>query len=284
MVPQDSAAGGSGSNIQKIGLLADHQNMVKFASYDPLYRSKVEPALARMVSRALIPRKRSSIHIPQNVDPMALLRATRGNFRSTPRDRIVNVFKIGDLEGNDTLDGPDGKTPRQGAMSSLEGVSGIDANAWLATVLWEISSTAVRDQIAEVKTALTGTCGWIKGKDGYNQWLSSPNNAVLFIQAGAGFGKSVLAKHLVGELSKSAAGAGRMMTYYFPQTGVRGSTPRTILIHLLSQIHQEDPDSFKSSALSLYNRFMTQQRDLPFYWALFTAVRSSLQSDLICIH
>jgi hypothetical protein len=283
VVPQDSAAGGSGSNIQKIGILADHRDMIKFDSHNPEYRYKVEPALSRMVSKALISRKHSSIQIPQNVNSMALLRVPRENFQSTRRQRVVNVFEIGDPEGNNMLDGPDGNTPRQAAMSSLEGVSGTDANAWLTTIHQEISSIAVRDQIAEVKTALAGTCGWIKGKEVYNQWLSSPNNAVLFIQAGAGFGKSVLAKHLVGELSNSPAGPERMIAYYFPQTGARGSTPRTILIHLLYQIHKEDPVSFESSALSLYNRFMTQQRDLPFYWALLTAVRSSLQSELICV-
>jgi hypothetical protein len=257
--------------------------MVKFGPHDLEYRRKVEPALVEMVSNTFIQRSQSLLQIPQAAAAEGLLRAPRQNLQSGPRRSIVNIPEIGDTEERNFRSDTASNVPQQAALSSLYGVSISDACAWLTSILQELSSTVVQDQVGEIKNALNGTCDWIQKKDLYKQWLSSRKNTVLFIQAGAGFGKSVLAKYLIGAIGRSSTDPRRMVTYYFPKPGAHSSTPRTILIHILSQIHQKDPTSFENAALSLYQRFMHLQRDLSFYWNLFNAVRLSQQSDLICI-
>jgi hypothetical protein len=169
------------SNIQKICILADHQNMVKFSQHNYEYRQKVEPALSEMISNIFIERSQPMLEITEAIAAAGLLRAPRQNLQSSPRQPVLNISEISDTEQSNFRDGTDENAPRQAVVTSLDGVSESDARAWLEGVLQELSFMAVEDQFFEIKNALNGTCEWIQDKPSYKQWLDSRKNAVLFI-------------------------------------------------------------------------------------------------------
>jgi ankyrin repeat protein len=65
---------------------------------------------------------------------------------------------------------------------------------------------------------------------------------------------------------------------YFSKKGGRDNSPKAILMHILYQIRQNSEASFDSAAGQLFSSF-TQQRDLEFYWSLFTKIRKSLKAN-----
>src|SRR5947207_6233356 len=123
-----------------------------------------------MISKTFIQRSQPMLQIPQAIAAVGLSRAPRQNLQFGPRRPVLNIL---DTEEHNFRDDADGNFPRQAALSSLDGVSESDARAWLANILQELRSTAVQDQVVEIKNALNGTRDWIQEKELYKQWLSS---------------------------------------------------------------------------------------------------------------
>jgi ankyrin repeat protein len=256
--------------------------MVKFDSpEDPIYKKDIVPLLKTMVENAMKPRM---THLPNGILDMQQPRGISLGVLQTQEEITTPVFntdlsalRLENVEQNNNAT----RSQNSGSFTLLsfwQGTTLDDATAWISSLARDLQAGIKRD-FKDVKDALPGTCDWIRAKEHYQRWLNSPQNAVVFIQGGVGFGKSVLAKFLVREI---ANGRKVILTYYCSKQGARDNA-KSILQGILAQIWLSSPTSFKKVALGIRNQFLQSSLDLEFYWALFTAVRSYLENDLICI-
>jgi ankyrin repeat protein len=273
--------------VPKIGLLKNHIDMVKYHNaQDSEYLQKVEPHLKTLVAKALLPRTEPATAQAERLFTAGINRQPRRDDLSTHPQNLSTLFSnnTGD-EGNNPSSSQN-TTPQFALLSTLNGLNADEASFWLAGLSCDLNSGAAYDQMLEVDQALEGTCDWIRDNQAYHNWLNASQNAVIFIQGGPGFGKSVLAKFLVEDIPRSLIemeAPKTVVAHYFSKQGDRDNTPKTILMRLLSQVWRKDPTSFQRAALSLYNQFTVPQRDLRFYWSLLTAVRQYQESNLVCI-
>jgi ankyrin repeat protein len=125
-----------------------------------------------------------------------------------------------------------------------------------------------------------GSCHWIIEKPQYQEFVSSTKNEVLFIEGGPGLGKSSLAKFFTSELASHPSQP--IITEYFSKKEGQDNSPKTIIMHVLYQLLQKSEKTFLLAAAEMFSTF-TQQRNLEFYWSLFTRVRRSLKANHFCI-
>src|SRR6266516_36851 len=75
-----------------------------------------------------------------------------------------------------------------------------DTNHQIRVLIDEIISTPDEDHLEGIRQPLPGTCDCILEKPLYTQWETGSCDAVLFVQCGLGWSKSVLARFIIERL------------------------------------------------------------------------------------
>jgi ankyrin repeat protein len=290
--------------LPRYGLRADHHKLVKFSPADRLYEDDVKPYIQQIVHKALDDLSKGTRFAAFRESGVVLgeppeLRRSRSRTPQVtttsegfpPRAGLVPL-------------GPKIDNAHAEALAMKPGLTGIDENRigeWIQETINELGYYHSNRQMDSIDEGSRSTCDWILSKPLFKLWASSSTNAILFVEGSAGLGKSVLAKFVVG-LFKSATGwedfdetdqqkttsinkSTAITAHFFcKRTGSleKYNSPKTILMHVLFQIWEADPECFRSAARSLFNR-VNERRGFEFYWSLFNAVRRQLNRPLFCI-
>ena len=289
--------------MRAIPLLRSHRGIVKFRSaQQPAYARNVAPALQELVHKALQERMTETISF---IDEPLVTVVSNGNLPTTEPLSLTNdPTPIHIAQARKGIAGlkPENRLQNSIPLSQSQLFS-VEEAEWLRKLERDLKVNFVdvyQEERIERIEVLPGTCRWIFDKQVFREFLSSSKNEVLFIEGGAGLGKSSLAKFLTSELSKWKIDANRItedgeggsdqlqlkspttiVVGYFTQEG-RDNSPKVILAHILYQILQKSRETFRSAAVEMFSTF-TQQRDLKFYWSLFTRVRRSLGIEIFCV-
>lgn len=179
----------------------------------------------------------------------------------------------------------------------LRGRSGSVGIEWVDETIRILDFNHDKRQLNDIVLGSVETCDWILSKPMFQTWRTSSQNSVMFIQGGPGLGKSVLAKFIVQSLADhqdqgllprtDAAEQNRrpIVVHFFPrgrESVDKDNSPKAILMHVLYQIWEAEPESLETAISKLVNRF-NQSRNLDFYWTLFNDVRNLISRNLYCI-
>ncbi|TRX94161.1 hypothetical protein FHL15_004929 [Xylaria flabelliformis] len=118
----------------------------------------------------------------------------------------------------------------------------------------------------QVETRAEGTCQWFLGHENFKKWLQQ-DSGLLLVMADPGFGKSVLAKHLIDEaLPRSAT------ICYFFFNGYEQNTPRQAICVLLHQIFLYKPFLVRHAMSNYAKHGKLLARSTQLLWDIFTNV------------
>ena len=286
--------------MHKIGLLADHHRLVKFSKPDRMYTKDVQPEIQYLVHNALdvfererrssifagpreLPPRRSSVRIGGPLLPTSI-----GMDKSGIKPAMTSL-SITNPAANDW--------EKQREMNPAEGAT-TAAEAWARETIAILHYNQDRHQIDNIEVSSLNTCTWILENASFRNWKDEDTDSILFVRGGPGVGKSVLAKYLVHEIQKDCKGNERherplkvaqdcksIVVSFFARSAESiaiDNSPKAILMHILSQIYEEEPSPCFNAIVKSHNKF-NDSRNLDFYWALFNDVRKVLSSSLYCI-
>ena len=298
---RDSANGQFGPPVPKIGLLADHHKLVKFAKSDRVYDGDVKDRITEIVHGALDAcekkyeqkKKFVAIHEQESaIGRPSLLMLGDAQRKST--HVIPTVMGLKSMQGNS----PAPFSLLDNSRPKPEVLDPAAANAWVSETIREMRWNQYTPRIDSIDKECFGTCDWIFSKTEYRKWNDLRKNSIIFIQGGPGYGKSVLARFLVQRLKNGDGAQGERLSSNAAEQNrrpivahsfCRGTestdadrSPTAILQNVMFQILTEEPDTCRKAISDLYNRF-NQSRSLDFYWDLFKAIKSTLTRNLYCI-
>ncbi|KAJ4294202.1 hypothetical protein N0V90_007892 [Kalmusia sp. IMI 367209] len=104
--------------------------------------------------------------------------------------------------------------------------------SWLKATDYTLDSGEYHKHLASY---LCGTGTWVTSSDPYRTWLESEDDGLLWIKGIPGSGKSVLAAHIVDELSRSKLGA-PVLYFFFRQIIDANHEPAALLRDWLDQV------------------------------------------------
>ncbi|KAL8366667.1 hypothetical protein RB595_010504 [Gaeumannomyces hyphopodioides] len=129
-----------------------------------------------------------------------------------------------------------------------------------------------------------GTCEWFTSHTSFHTWLGSNTSSLLWVSAGAGCGKSVLAKYLVDEMLMPEDLGSRIICYFFFGDEFEGQkSAHAALCCILHQIFTQGPHLLTAEILGRFERHGPRVfgsfRDL---WAILVDVLQQA-CEIICV-
>lgn len=135
-----------------------------------------------------------------------------------------------------------------------------------------------------VSTRVPGTCEWFFKDGRFLEWRDSSSSRLLWVSAGPGCGKSVLARALIDERRVCTSDLPSKVCYFFFKDGqeqrTRGADALSAILHQLFE-----NSALIRHALPIYERYGKKLRDTfsELWRILVTAAEGSEAGDIICI-
>ncbi|KAL6411850.1 nacht and ankyrin domain protein [Ilyonectria robusta] len=134
---------------------------------------------------------------------------------------------------------------------------------------------------------IPGTCEWFFKDNRYQEWLESTTSSIIWVSAGPGCGKSVLARSIVDQIRQLANPATTTVCYFFFKDGEERRTDShdalSAILHQLFTQHSADSlirqaaDSYQNYGKSLRNNFHQ-------LWQILTAcVKETNAGEVVCV-
>jgi hypothetical protein len=131
------------------------------------------------------------------------------------------------------------------------------------------------------------TCEWFLRHEKYQQWRQEPKSSFLWISAGPGYGKSVLASFLVDELNNNLSQSTSPATvcfFFFKNDDDKQMSAKSALCGLLHQLFTTNTTLFKHATTELRNKGQKFMEEFNTLWKIFTkAVTDSSCGNIICV-
>ena len=145
------------------------------------------------------------------------------------------------------------------------------------------------DLAAIASARFDGTCEWITDDPRYKQWSSSSSSATLWIEAGPGAGKTILASYII--IHQRAFSNQQCFYYFFKGTDSYRHTPLAAAKCLLSQAYsycqRERPDivakELDTLAAAVIEDGYAKSRSFEITWAIFVSFVSSIGNCRVII-
>ncbi|KAF0324234.1 nacht and ankyrin domain protein [Colletotrichum asianum] len=134
---------------------------------------------------------------------------------------------------------------------------------------------------------VSGTCEWFLRVKSYRKWLESTTSNIIWVSAGPGCGKSVLARALIDDGRLSSSSATSMICYFFFKDGdkhrVNSSDALSAILHQL--FTQDQTRSLISRATSTFDPYGDQLRN-NFYqlWKILVdCATNTAAGEIVCV-
>lgn len=131
-----------------------------------------------------------------------------------------------------------------------------------------------------------GTCGWFFNDDRFHAWRDASTSSLLWVSAGPGCGKSVLARAIVDDLSASTAGGSATVCHFFFKDGNEGQKLGANAVSaILHKLFKDAPKSLMQHALPSHrNCGKRLAQDFLELWKILTnCAQSDEARQIICI-
>lgn len=134
---------------------------------------------------------------------------------------------------------------------------------------------------------IDGTCEWFFKDHRYHEWLESTTSSIIWVSAGPGCGKSVLARSLVDQMLQSANSATTTICYFFFKDGEeRRTDSHDALSAVLHQLFtQNSANSLIRQAAASYQNYGKRLRNnFHQLWQILTAcVGETDAGEVVCV-
>ncbi|PVH97376.1 ankyrin [Periconia macrospinosa] len=150
---------------------------------------------------------------------------------------------------------------------------------WLEPTEYWLDSGEYRKHLA---SHVNGTGAWLTSSETYNQWLKSKDHGLLWIKGIPGSGKSVVAAHLIDELTRANSGA-PVLYFFFRQIIDANHGPAALLRDWLDQILQYSPPLQKRLKELRKDRRTIGSMSMEDLWKLLHLAFGGLPGQVVCV-